>query len=209
MSSSDLHHLQAYLPFFYIFITWQQCQLGVLRGGFRHDGMKVARSLRNVAGSPVWHRGGTCFSVTKTRVKKRVFRIASEMDMIIAICSVHIYQWESFSGCDPALTFPFTFHAYRVVHMCMLPRCFRRSGADAPCYHSCTSPGLGCCTRTILSQLSRHSGSKACFICACESVQSPHNKVVITPCAHGVQEAQPPRTFLIRSTAFVPISCSR
>lgn len=32
-------------------------------------------------------------------------------------------------------------------------------------YHSCTSPFCGRCMRTTLSQLSKHSGSKALLIC--------------------------------------------
>lgn len=35
-------------------------------------------------------------------------------------------------------------------------------------YHSAISPALGFCILTTLSQLSRHKGSKACFICTKE-----------------------------------------
>jgi hypothetical protein len=31
-------------------------------------------------------------------------------------------------------------------------------------HHSATSPALGLCIRTTLSQFSKHSGSNACFI---------------------------------------------
>lgn len=50
-----------------------------------------------------------------------------------------------------------TLHTRFCIHAC----CAEKSST----HHSATSPGFGCCIRTILSQLSRHKGSNDCFIC--------------------------------------------